>query len=239
MASGDQPPFEPAGAEEPDSATPPDVPVQKGESMDIHPPHGSIHTKKDFFIHLLTIIAGILIALGLEALITWGHHRTLVGEARANLAMEIRNNKETVDRALTEMRNRKQGLVEIIRAMQTLEAGKPGPKGLNYIFVGYDLYSTAWTTATASGATAHMDYEQLKRYTDLYNLQQIFMNLQYQAFAATAEISDLRWIMDRDPKSISKARIEQIETASARYLTILEALTDAAEQLSKKYEAFT
>jgi len=206
--------------------------------MDIHPPHGAIHTKKDFFIHLLTIIAGILIALGLEALITWGHHRTLVHEARANLAIEIRNNKETVDKASAEMRNRQQGLADIIHAMQALEAGKPAPKNLSYTFVGYNLYSTAWTTAAASGATAHMDYEQLKRYTDLYNLQQIFMNLQYQAFAATAEISDLRWIMDRDPKTISKARMEQIETASARYLTILDALTDAAQQLSKKYEAF-
>lgn len=206
--------------------------------MDIHPPLGAIHTKKDFFVHLLTIIAGILIALGLEALITWGHHRALVRDARANLAIEIHNNKETIDRALTEMPGRKQGLVEIIRAMHTLETGKPGPKDLNYNFVGYSLYSTAWATAATSGATAHMNYDELKRYTDLYNMQQIFLNLQDAAFNATADISDVSWVLDRDPKSVSKTRFEQIETAASRYLTVLDALADAAQQLSKQYEAF-
>jgi hypothetical protein len=206
--------------------------------MDVHAPHGPIHTKKDFFIHLLAIVAGILIALSLESILTWGHDRGLLRVARANLASEIRNNKETVDRALTEMESRKQGLKEIIQAMQSLEGGKRGPKDLNYIFVGYDLYSTAWMTAAASGATAHMDYDELKRYTDLYNKQQIFMNLQYQAFNATTDISHLEWLMGRDPKNVSKARFEEIEAAAARYLTILDALGNLGQQLSKKYDAF-
>ncbi len=236
MATGDQPVREEARTA--GTAAPAETPPEREPTMDIHPPHGAIRTKKDFFIHLLTIIAGILIALGLEALITWGHHRALVREARANLAIEIRNNKETVDRALAEIPGRKKGLEEIIHAMQALEAGKPGPKDLNYTFIGYDLYSTAWATAADSGATAYMDYDELKRYTDLYNLQQIFMNLQFDAFRATADISDLRWVVGRAPKSVSKARLEQIETTASRYLTILDALADAAQQLSKKYEAF-
>ena len=34
--------------------------------IDIHPPHKSDHTWKDFFIHIGTIAVGILIAIGLE-----------------------------------------------------------------------------------------------------------------------------------------------------------------------------
>jgi hypothetical protein len=45
-------------------------------------------------------------------------------------------------------------------------------------------------------------------------------------------------VLDRDPKTVSKARLEEIETAAARYMTILDALTATGEQLSKKYEAF-
>jgi hypothetical protein len=205
--------------------------------MDIHPPH-AIRTLKDFLLALLTVFIGILLALGLEGLITLGHNRALVREARANLASEIRNNKESIDKALNELPGRKNGLETIIHAMRDMEAGKPAPKDLTYTFIGYDLYSTAWQTAADSGATAHMDYDELKQYTELYNMQQIFMNVQLDAFRATADISDVRWVLERDRKSVSKARLEQIETAAARYMTILDVLTDAAQQLSKKYAAF-
>jgi hypothetical protein len=227
--------------EEPTSRTEPtsvETPSEKKPPMEIHPPHGPIHTKKDFFVHLLTIIAGILIALSLEGLITWGHDRALVREARANLALEIRHNKQIIDRAVDEIEGRRKGLVRIIQAMQELEAGRPVTGKLEYTFIGYDLYSTAWATAASSGATAHMDYDDLKRYTDLYNTQQLFMTLQFDGFRATTDISDLGWIMERDLKTLSKARLEQIETAAARYITILDTLAGAARQLSQQYAAF-
>ena len=233
MTTGDQPDREEA-AEPPAAA---DTTPEKGISMEIHPPH-AIRTLKDFLLALLIVFIGILLALGLEGLITWGHNRALVREARANIATEIRNNKESLDKALHELPGRKDGLEKIIRTMRDMEAGKPGPKDLNYIFVGYNLYATAWQTAADSGATAHMGYDELKQYTELYSLQQIFMNVQFDAFRATADISDVRWVLDRDPKTVSKARLEEIETAAARYMTILDALTATGEQLSKKYEAF-
>ena len=232
MATGDQPVPDQAA----ETAVPTDT-SQKESSMEIHPPH-AIRTLKDFLLALLTVFIGILLALGLEGLITLGHNRALVREARANLASEIRNNKESIDKALNELPGRKNGLETIIYAMRDMEAGKPAPKDLSYTFIGYDLYSTAWQTAADSGATAHMDYDELKQYTEIYNMQQIFMNVQLDAFRATTDISDVRWVMERDQKSVSKARLEQIETAAARYMTILDVLTDAAQQLSKKYAAF-
>jgi hypothetical protein len=237
MSAGDEPVREEL-AKPAENATPAGTTPEKEPAMEIHLPQAAIRNKKDFLIHMLMIVTGILIALGLEALITIAHDRALAHEARVNLAIEIHNNRQTIDRALGELQGRKKGLEEIIHAMQALEAGKPGPKELNYIFVGYDLYSTAWTTAAASGATAQMGYAELKRYTDLYNLQQIFMNVQYDAFRATTDISDLNWVIGRDPKTVSKSRFEQIETAAARYMTILDMLAGLAQQLRKQYAAF-
>jgi hypothetical protein len=34
--------------------------------LDVHPPHEAIHTWKGFFIHIATIVIGLLIAIGLE-----------------------------------------------------------------------------------------------------------------------------------------------------------------------------
>jgi hypothetical protein len=239
MATGNQPdPDRPSETAPAADTTAQDTSSQKESPMEIHPPLGPIHTRKQFFIHLLTIVIGILIALGLDAAITWGHERAQVREARANLANEIGHNRETIDNALKELPGRRKGLETIIYAMRDMEAGKPGPQDLTYTFIGYDLYATAWQTAADSGATAHMDYDELKQYTELYNMQQIFMNVQMDAFRATADISDVRWVLERDRKNVSKERLEQIETAAARYMTILDVLTDAAQQLSKKYAAF-
>jgi len=34
--------------------------------LDVHPPHASTHTWRDFFLHIATIVIGLLIAIGLE-----------------------------------------------------------------------------------------------------------------------------------------------------------------------------
>ena len=64
--------------------------------MDIHPPH-PIHTWKDFGVQLVTITAGILIALSLEGVRESLHDRALVREARENIRREITDNQREVD----------------------------------------------------------------------------------------------------------------------------------------------
>src|SRR5215469_12802192 len=64
--------------------------------MEVHPPHGPIHSIKEFLVHLLAITIGLLVALGLEASVEWVHHRRLVREARENIFQEIRDNERNV-----------------------------------------------------------------------------------------------------------------------------------------------
>src|ERR1041385_3747012 len=78
----------------------------KGEPMEIHAPDKPIHSKKEFLFHMLTVVLGILIALALDGIVTWAHHRVLVREARANIATELRNNKETIQKAVPEKSRR-------------------------------------------------------------------------------------------------------------------------------------
>ncbi len=54
---------------------------------------------------------------------------------------------------------------------------------MGYSFDSYELYSTAWKTASVSGAVTHMEYEELKDYTDVYDLQQDFLTVQSQGFS--------------------------------------------------------
>lgn len=187
---------------------------------------------------MLTIVLGILIALGLDGLIEWGHHRSLVHEARANLAAEIRNNKETIDKALPEIRQSEKQLEQISSVLRQMEEGKSFNGNLSYRFTGYEIYSTAWKTAATSGATAYMDYNELKNYTDIYDLQHVYLSLQDRSFQAMADLSDLPNIMEVGPKKASPMRIEQVEIAAGRALTVERTVENAAMELQKQYAAW-
>jgi hypothetical protein len=43
--------------------------------LEAHAPHGAVHTWTDFFIHIATIVIGLVIAVGLEQTVEFFHHR--------------------------------------------------------------------------------------------------------------------------------------------------------------------
>lgn len=83
--------------------------------MEIHLP-GPVASLKEFFRELLTMTAGILIALSLEALIQWHHHRELAQEAKANIISELRANQ----RELTGQEQRLSSMQQDVQAITNL-----------------------------------------------------------------------------------------------------------------------
>jgi hypothetical protein len=64
--------------------------------LDVHASHGSVHSWKDFFIHLGTIAIGLLIAIGLEQSVEALHHRRQAREMALKLHQESTDNLEVV-----------------------------------------------------------------------------------------------------------------------------------------------
>ena len=56
--------------------------------LDVHAPHQSVHTWRDFFIHIITIVIGLLIAIGLEQTVERIHHSHERSELRETLHRE-------------------------------------------------------------------------------------------------------------------------------------------------------
>ena len=206
--------------------------------MEIHHPEKPIHSKKDFIVHMLTVVLGILLALGFEAVVQWGHHRALVREARENIAAEIENNRKALSDGLPEIQQRKKNLEAILAYLQMMESGKSREGSLSYRWAGFDLYSTAWKTAESSGATAYMKYDDLKTYTELYDLQQVFQTFQNDAFHGLVEMSPLPMVLGKDVKKVSPDMIRQMEVAVSHAMQINEVVENAATQLKKQYEDF-
>ena len=69
--------------------------------LDVHPPHAPTHNWKDFFIHIATIVVGLLIAVGLEQGVEYLHHRHQLHRLEESLAEEIAQNKLIVAQDIT------------------------------------------------------------------------------------------------------------------------------------------
>jgi hypothetical protein len=68
--------------------------------LDIHVPEHSTRTWRDFFIHIATIVIGLLIAIGLEQTVEYVHHRHQLHEARAAIRAELEVNTRLLDKIL-------------------------------------------------------------------------------------------------------------------------------------------
>src|ERR1700761_811912 len=64
--------------------------------MDVHMAEEPVYTWKQFWIHLGTITAGLLIALGLEHAVAYAHHAQERHELQRELHDEGERNEETL-----------------------------------------------------------------------------------------------------------------------------------------------
>lgn len=62
-------------AAEPPTAQPLPIPEISPPMLEVHAPHEGLHSWKDFFIHIATIVIGLFIAVGLEQTVELIHHR--------------------------------------------------------------------------------------------------------------------------------------------------------------------
>ncbi|HET6844442.1 MAG TPA: hypothetical protein VFK06_22575 [Candidatus Angelobacter sp.] len=221
----------------PKPAMPEETPAPKEQSMDIHPVHGPVHTVREFFVHLLIVTLGILIALSFEGLLEWRHHRSLVREARDNLALEIADNKKAIDDDLPRIAESEEALKHTISVVQNLKTPHYSPQGrLGSSLSLTSLHATAWDTANRSGAVSYMSYNEVRKYTELYGLQQVFLDVQHEAMAPIIELGGTATtIFSKDKKHISQQELDEIQRICNRSLVLEQTLENAAKQLSEAY----
>jgi hypothetical protein len=125
-------------------------------------------------LHLLAITIGLLIALGLEASVEYMHHRHLVREARENIAQEVRDNQQSLAKEMSALPNEKMQLEALLRVVSDRQNGRATRPSENLVWNVTRLSDSSWNTGFSTGAVAHMNYEEVRRYSQLYALQQMF-----------------------------------------------------------------
>ncbi len=98
--------------------------------LDVHPPHSPTHTWKDFFIHIATIVVGLLIAVGLEQTVEYVHHAHQRGELLEDLQREAEYNLAACEGNLPYFDQHLGWLLKVKLAVDQYRVDRSGPSTL-------------------------------------------------------------------------------------------------------------
>jgi hypothetical protein len=143
--------------------------------IDIHPPHHAAATRRDFLIHLSTVVLGILIAIGLEQSVEYFHHRHLAAEARLALLVERRKNETANDFNIFATQRHQRDLqhdLAVLHALHTHQPLPPGPFIVRHI--RYLYLEDEWRKLHQSGTINYLT-ENLSPVDYRYTNQDAFM----------------------------------------------------------------
>ncbi len=204
--------------------------------MEVHAPEHPIHTWRDFFVHLVTITVGLLIALALENAAEALHHRHIVREARENIRREIEDNQKQAQTNIGYLNANNRQITENLRTVQKLRADPhalDNDKHMSFAFTWSSFDRAAWLTARDSGALTYMPVAEVQRYADAYNQADLVND---QAVKIFTEQTDLAapMVVEGGPQLNPQER-ESFLLECARVSGKLQGLAEITSELSDEY----
>jgi len=140
--------------------------------LDVHPPHHSPNTWRDFFLHIATIVVGLCIAVGIEQTVELFHHRHQAHHARELIVEEVRHNQSTLAHNLDDLTQHEAWLQNDLAVLDRLRTHKlTSDDHLLFVRPSSEFSDSAWTTAHESGAAAYLPYEDLIFWEHIYKNQ--------------------------------------------------------------------
>jgi hypothetical protein len=211
--------------------------------LDVHAPHQSVHTWKDFFIHIATIVVGLLIAIGLEQTVEHFHHKHQVAEVRDSLNVERRFNANRFG-VLTDEFRRFTPKLETNLAVFTYLRGHPNapvadwPGKLDWLALNLGFLDAAWKTAEQSTILQYMPRAEVQRNSELYSR---LFGLRETMDAAGIALNEARRfaIQDPDPSHLSPAQLDRQIDLTIEVLLQYALIGRAENNLASRYPDFT
>jgi hypothetical protein len=219
------------------------TPESSSPMLDVHAPHEALYTWKGFFIHIATIVIGLLIAIGLEQTVEVLHHRHQVAEAREALRLELDQNRRAYVDRINEFHRQTAALLNNIIVLQYIQQhGDARQESLPGILVWHavrgDFTESAWKTAQQSNVTALMPQDEVRRYTLTYDLiEQVAKSFDF-IWPAIVQ-ARLYSIFDSDPTHLTPAQLAEEMTYTKNVLVQHFGAAAALVQLNRADRSFT
>jgi type II secretory pathway pseudopilin PulG len=182
--------------------------------LDVHPPEHAAHTWRDFFIHIATIVVGLLIAVGLEQLVEHVHQRYELRETREALQRELESNRARVASAERGWLGTTAGLKNNLLVLQYIRThpGTPQtalPGTLDWIEGPFVYDHAVWDAAEKNGITRLMPLSESNRDQELYALLSILADQNLETWNALNDACRFD-LLDTDPTHLSQQQLDQV-----------------------------
>jgi hypothetical protein len=192
--------------------------------LDVHAPHEATHSWKDFFIHIATIVVGLLIAVALEQSVEAVHRHHEAAALREDLHAEteqiLADGERTDNSALYELQWLARRIAQVQEAAwQDKSLATAEPNEMPY-FASPDI--PIWRSAKAAGKTSLLTKGEINAYAEVEYVQTHMDSLSDDMRKAVANQSSF---IEKFPKlsngtaDFTKASHEDLQT----YLGLLTA----------------
>jgi hypothetical protein len=210
--------------------------------LDVHPAHHAASSWKEFFIHITTIVLGLLIAVGLEQTVEYFHHRHELAEVREELRGEREANKDSFARETinwrwetAELKNNLMVLAYLQMHPATPDEKLPG--SLVWFHASSGHSEAVWDAAKNSGVTSLMPREEVEQYEDTYDQLKKINDARALAWAGLNEASRYE-LTDNRLSHLSPAQIGEIAVLTQVALTKHWVEGVALENTARKFKDF-
>ena len=205
--------------------------------MEVHAPHHPLNSWRDFFVHIATIVVGLLIAIGLEQTVEWFHHRHVVHVARENIRQELERNKQHAAKNLVNLETDAKAMQGNIEKARLL---RDNPKALEHgefkSEYSWESFSdSAWTSARDAGALPYMPADEVARYDDVYEQQARISGIALATFTKQLELAT-PFVMENGPENIKPEDVHRLLRDTGTTYIRLTTLHEYIEGLEKQYD---
>jgi hypothetical protein len=188
--------------------------------IDVHDAHHAASSWKEFFVHIATIVLGLLIAVGLEQGVEHFHNRSLLADTREALRREREHNIKQLAVSTTEMRWETAEYQNNLLVFEYLQQhpGTPQeklPGVLRWSHTGTQFSFAAWDAASQSGMTRMMPLVEAAKQTRLYRDLETAQNEGEEEYVASHKAEAYTY-RDYNPSHLTPAQVaDEIELTQA------------------------
>jgi hypothetical protein len=217
----------------PADATPNPTSPEEAAVLDVHPAHHAATSWKEFFVHIATIVLGLLVAVGLEQAVESIHHGHQIRDMESTLRAEDVENQTIIAFDMQAVDGAVATTNGAIAALQT-PAPASGPAPMQQppevnLFIPGD---SAWLAARDSGLLALAPRSLVDNYWKVYRVQDVTAS---QVRAAYGDLDRIQALasLHVSASSLSPADRDSMLVAYANYRESLKVLKIDLDMLNR------
>ena len=216
---------------DPGQETPPDAPLPARRR--------NRRLLRYFFLQLVPVTAGILIALAIDGLLELRRQDALVAEAHAAIAAEIADNARALDNALPSIDTFIDSVVEAQTAIaEILATGTTTHTEFNWNMIAPGLNRASWESAERTGALSYMEYEQVRQYARLYAMQDAMLASQAAAFSRFPTLGPVVEAVQSEDRATRQDDLRRGRATRAELAIVAGSHRFTAGALKSRYQRF-